>query len=368
MSNYITATRFNDLQVGGKLDQKRYPELGAVNAAYASTASVDYISPSVIQNLASISAQRQILVPTFINGTIVVGDTPGYNNIPSNLLESDTFTLQAYNIFSGFRHYESTYDNNVMDSQDAIDTKMKRVTYEMAKVKEQIIISILESNKTQVLDFTEQVSATTGDYSFSGTTGDSATTDILAIKRAVQNETMFYTLEALAEANEIMGAGRVITNRAGLVRQKVEALKYGAGNEQNLEALGFYGADRMHQSSQISAGSDMFNGFYLKDGAVGLYSNFPYEFRNGKVLNERKWTVSDVELPFLRSRCNIYTREGVTNSTALVGTHNNELDSNTIMSTFTEMAIWDRFYVATTPNKEIATRSNDIFKIKGTVA
>ncbi len=362
MSNYITATRFNDLQVGGKLDQKRYPELGAVNASYASTASVDYISPSVIENLASISAQRQVQIPTFINGTIVVGDAPGYNNIPSNLLESDTFTVQAYNIFSGFRHYESTYDNNVMDSQDAIDTKMKRVTYEMAKVKEQIIINILETKKTQVLDFTEQVSATTGDYSFS------TSTDILTIKRAVQNETMFYTLEALAEANEIMGAGRVITNRAGLVRQKVEALKYGAGNEQNLEALGFYGADRMHQSSQISALTDMFNGFYLKDGAIGLYSNFPYEFRNGKVLNDRKWTISDVELPFLKSRCNIYTREGVTDSSALVGTHNSNLDSNTIMSTFSEMAIWDRFYVATTPNKESATRSNDIFKIKGTVA
>ena len=362
MSNYITVTRFNDLQVGGKLDQKRYPELGAVNAAYASTPSVDYISPSVQESLKTISSQRLIEIPTFINGPVVVGDTPGYNNIPSNLLESDTFGLVAYNIFSGFRHYPSTYDNNVMDSQDAIDTKMKRVTYEMAKIKESIIIGVLESNKTQVLDFTEQVSPNTGDYNFN------ATSDVLEIKRAVQNETMFYTLEALAEANEIMGAGRVITNRAGLVRQKAEAIKYGAGNEKNLDALGFYDIDRMHQSSQISAGIDMFNGFYLKDGAIGLYSNFPYEFRNGKKLNDREWTISDVELPFLKSRCNVYTREGVTDSSALVGTHNNELDSNTIMSTFSEMAIWDRFYIATTPNKEIGTRSNDIFKIRGLVA
>lgn len=362
MSNYITVTRFNDLQVDGKLDQKRYPELGAVNAAYASTPSVDYISPSVQESLKTISSQRKIEIPTFINGPVVVGDTPGYNNIPSNLLESSTFELTAYNIFSGFRHYPSTYDNNVMDSQDAIDTKMKRVTYEMAKIKESIIISVLETNKTQVLDFTEQVSPNTGDYSFS--TG----TDVLTIKRAVQDETMFYTLEALAEANEIIGAGRVITNRAGLVRQKAEAIKYGAGNEKNLQALGFYGVDRMHQSSQISAETDMFNGFYLKDGAIGLYSNFPYEFRNGKTLNDRKWTVSDVELPFLKSRCNVYTREGVTDSSALVGVHNSELDSNTIMSTFSEMAIWDRFYIATTPNDEIGTRSNDIFKIKGTVA
>jgi hypothetical protein len=360
--SYINATRWNDLQVGGNLDQKRYPELGAVNAAYASTPSVDYISPSVQENLSKISSQRKIQIPTFLDGTVVVNQTPGYNNIPSNLLESKNFTISAYDIFSGFRHYESTFDNNQVDSQDAIDVKMKRVAYEMAKVKEQIIISVLEQNKSQVINFTEQVSPSTGDYSFN------SGTDILTMKRAVQDETMFYTLEALAEANEIMGSGRVITNRGGLVRQKVEALKYGAGNDQNLQSLGFYGADQMHQSSQISAGSDMLNGYYLKDGAIGLYSNFPYEFRNGKELSDRKWTVSDMELPFLKSRCNIYTNEGATDSSALVGLNNGNLDSNTIMSTFSEMAIWDRFYVVTTPNEDIATRSNDIFKIKGTVA
>jgi hypothetical protein len=360
--SYINATRWNDIQVGGALDQKRYPELGAVNAAYASTPFVDYISPTVQQNLSEISAQRKIQIPTFLDGAVVVNQTPGYNNIPSNLLESKNFTVVAYDIFSGFRHYESTFENNQVDSQDAIDIKMKRVAYEMAKVKEQIIISVLETQKSQVINFTEQVSAATGDYLFN------PATDLLTLKRAVQDETMFYTLEALAEANEITGAGRVISNRGGLVRQKVQALKYGAGNEQNLEALGFYGADRMHQSSQISAGTDMFNGFYLKDGAIGLYSNFPYEFRKGKELSDQKWTVSDVELPFLLSRCNIYTNEAATDSSALVGLKNGNLDSNTIMSTFSEMAVWDRFYVVTTPNEALATRSNDVFKIKGTVA
>lgn len=361
--SYIDATRWNDLQVGGNLDQKRYPELGAVDAAYASTPAVDYISPSVKETLATISSHRDVLIPTFLDGEVVVNTTPGFANIPSNLLETKEFTVVAYDLFSGFRHYKSTYANNVADQQDAIDIKMKRVAYEMAKKKEELIISILENQKSQVINFTEQVSPASGDYSFS------TSTDILSMKRAVQDETMFYTLEALAEANEIMGGGRVVTNRAGLVRQKAEALKYGAGNEKNLQALGFYGADRMHQSSNISAGSDMFNGYYLKDGAIGLFSNFPYDFRNGTTLKDgREWSISDVELPFLKSRCNIYTNEGATDASALVGLNKGRLDTNTIMTTFSEMAIWDRFYVVTTPNEYITERSNDIFKIKGLVS
>lgn len=357
--SYINATRWNDLQVGGNLDQKRYPELGLVDAAYASTPSVDYISPSVQENLARISAQRQVQIPTFLDGTVVVNQTPGYNNIPSNLLETKNFTVVAYDIFSGFRHYESTFDNNQVDSEDAISIKMKRVAYEMAKVKETIIAGVLESRKSKVITGTTQVSGSVGDYSF-----DSGT-DILSIKRAVQDETMFLTLENLAEINEIVGAGRVVTNRGGLVRQKIEALKYGNNNDKNLQALGFYTVDRMHQTSQISAGSDMFNGYYLKDGAIGIYSNFPYDFRNNKTLADQSWTVSDLELPFLKSRCNIYTNEAATDSSSLVKLNNGLVDSNTIMSTFSEMAVWDRFYIVTTPNEDIATRSNDIFKIKG---
>lgn len=360
--SYINATRWNDLQVGGNIDQKRYPELGAVNAAYASTPSVDYISPSVKTELATISAQRDILIPTFLDGDVVVNQTPGFANIPSNLLETKNFSVVAYDIFSGFRHYKSTFANNQVDSQDAIDIKMKRVAYEMAKVKEGIIISALEGQKTQVLDFTTQVSPTPLDYDFDGTL------DILNIKRAVQDETMFYTLEALAEANEIMGSGRVITNRGGLVRQMVQAIKYGAGNDKNLEAMGMYDVSRMHQSSNISAGSDMFNGYYLKDGAIGLYSNFPYDFRNGTEIAGKKWSISDVELPFLKSRCNIYTTEGATDATALVGLKNGNIDTNALMTTFSEMAVWDRFYIVTTPNEGLATRSNDVFKIKGLTA
>jgi hypothetical protein len=228
----------------------------------------------------------------------------------------------------------------------------------MARKQEEILASILELRKTQLLNYTSQVSHD-GNISFN------TVTDTLEIDLNAQKSTMFFALEHLMEANDLGGAYRVVTSRAGLVRQRAEILKYGAGNEKNIANLGIYPLDRLHESSGISAGSDIFNGYLLRDGAIGVISNHPYDFVNGTVKGEKRWSVSDVEMPFSKMRSNIFVNSEATDATSLINPVNGISDSNLRMTHFEEMAIWNRFYVVYRYNSDLATRPNDIVKIKG---
>lgn len=353
---YLDVTDLNDLQAINATNEKRKPALGIVDAVKDSTASTgEFISPSSREALRSASSLRNVKIPVLKDQSVSVVTTPGFNFIPSNLPESAEYSFTAVDVFSGFRHYPAQHDNNVMDSEWVKKEVMNNVLYAMGNTIEGILSTTMESRKTQLLNFTEQVSATSGDYAFD------STPDILKIKKAAQEETMFFSLEKLMEANELGGNYRIVTNRAGLARQKAEALKYGAGNEKNLQALGFFGADRMYESGNIST-SAKFDGYFLRDGSIGIIENHPYDFRAGTQFAGKQWSVSDVELPWTRMRANVYVNNEATEATSLVGAGT---DSNMIMTHFSEMAIWHRFHIVHRYNSDLSTRANDIVKIQG---
>lgn len=357
--SYINATLWNDLQVSNATNEKRFSELGIIDAVKASTKAVDYVSPSAIEALRKTSSLRAVKIPVIKDQTVIVNTTPGFTFIPSNLPETDVYNFIAYDVFSGFRHYPAAHDNNQVDSDFQRMAVMNNVAYAMGNTIEGILATQLEARKTQNLDHTVQVSPTAGDYSFS------TSTDLLTIKRAAQKDTTFYNLEALMDANELPGRYRIVTNRGGMAIPRGEMLKYGAGNEKNLKALGFFEADRLHESGNIDPSSEIFKGFLIRDGAIGVFENFPFDFRNGTEIGGKKWSISDVELPHVKMRANIYTNSEATDADALITSGS---DSNLIMSHFEEMAVWVRFYVVYRYNSDIANRVNDIVKLTGSTA
>jgi hypothetical protein len=353
--SFLNGTLLNDLQSDQATNEKRFSELGVINAVLASTPSANYIPPSIKASLASMSSLRNAEIPVIKDQTVTVVTTPGFEYIPSNLPESDKYFFQPFDVFSGMRHYPSANANNMLDSEFQSREVLKNVCYEMGNKIEEILLTNLSSRKTQLLNETEQVSAATNDYQFDGSG------DILKIKKAAQEESMFYSLEALMAANEVAGDYRIVTNRAGLVRQKMEQLKYGAGNDKNLDALGFFGADRIHESGNLTT-SAKFDGYLLRDGSIGAVENFPEDFRAGTEFAGKKWSVSDLPLPYAGMRANIFTDKNATDATSLISSGT---DSNMIMTHFEEMAIWVRFYVVYRYNSDLSTRVNDIVKIQG---
>jgi hypothetical protein len=353
---YINATLWNDIQVTDATNEKRFSQLGIIDAVKDSTAFVDYIPPSAIEAMSMASSLRDVQIPVLKDQTVTVVTTPGFQYIPANLPESDQYTFQAYDVFSGFRHYPATYANNSVDSDWARMNVMKNVAYAIGNRIETILSTVIETRKTQQLGYTTQVSQGDGTYSFS------TSTDTLTISKAAQKETMFFYMEELMRANEVGGGYRFVGNRGAFATQRAEYLKYGVGQSKDLQALSVFPLDRLYESGNISAGSDVFSGYALRDGSMGIYENFPYDFRNGTEIAGKKWTITDMELPFCRLRANIYTNSEATDATALISSGT---DSNAIMTHFEEMAIWVRFYVVYRYNSDIANRVNDIVKIVG---
>jgi hypothetical protein len=355
--SYINATLLNDLQGSNVTNDKRFSQLGYVDLVADSTPAVDYILPSQIAAMNTMSSLRNQKIPVIKDQTVSVGTTPGFNYIPANLEESDQYSFVAYDVFSGFRHYPSTYASNMIDEKAAVEIKTKNVCYAMGQSIETILSTIMEARKSQQLGSTTQLSQGDGTFSFS------TSTDTLTVNKAAQKETMFFNLTALMAANELPGDYRIVTNRAGLAVQKAEQLKYSVANEKNLAALGMFPLDHMYESANVSAGSDVFTGFLVRDGAIGLVENFPYDFVNGTEIAGKKWSISDVEMPFTRMRVNVYVNREATDATALI---TSGTDSNSIMSHFEEIAFWARFYVVYRYNGDLANRANDIVKIVGT--
>jgi hypothetical protein len=353
---YLDATDWNDIQDTNATNEKRFSQLGIIDAVKDSTPFVDYVSPSAKEKLRSTSSLRDIQIPVIKDQTVSVVTTPGFSFIPDNLPESAQYTFTAVDVFSGFRHYPGQFDNNVMDEEFTKRQVMKNVAYAMGNTAETLLTTTLDSRRSQLLNFTTQVSQADGTYTFN------AGTDTLDINKAAQSETMFSNLEELMAANELGGNYRFVTNRAGLAFQKQKHLMFGAGNSENLQALGFVSDDRAYESGNIAAGSDIFNGYMLRDGAIGVFENFPFDFRNGTEFGGMQWSITDVELPFTRMRANIYVNNEATDATALVGAGT---DSNMIMTHFQEMAIWNRFYIVYRYNSDLTTRANDIVRIKG---
>lgn len=357
---FLDATLWNDLQASDAVNEKYFTPKGLLDATKDSTAFIDYLPPTARERLATISSQRLYQFPAIKDQQVTVVTTPGFANIPSNLPESANYNYVAYDVFSGFRHYPAIHENNQIDSDWQREQVMINVAHQMADNVETILAARFEERKTQVLNFTTQVSQGPGTYTFN------TTEDELRVSKAAQTETMFFYLNELMGSNDVGGNYRLVSSRAGLAVQKAEARKYGPDNQQNLQALGFLPDDRIYQTNTISASTDVFNGWFFRDGGMGIYENFPFDFRNGTEIGGRRWRISDVELPFLRMRCNIYTNTQATDATALVSSSvNTTPDSNLIMTHFEEMAIWCRFYVAYRYNSSLSTRVNDVVKIKG---
>ena len=297
----LDVTDLLDLQSTNASNFKRFSQLGILDMVKDSTQFVDYLLPSDKAKFAELSSLRDNQIPVIKDQTVTVVTTPGFPFIPSNLPESDQYTFTAVDVFSGFRHYTSQYANNAVDEAQVKAMVMSNVLFEMGNTIETLLAVELEARKSQIMtDGLVQISQGSGSGAFT------FATSTLSVNKAAQQNTMFTNLEELMRANKLGGRYNIATNPAGLAVQKTEIAKYGAGNDKNLEALGMWDSSRLYESHNIAAGSDVFNGWMIKDGAMGVYENYPADFRAGTSFAGKTWSISDTSLPFTRMRANIF--------------------------------------------------------------
>ncbi len=349
----------DDLQVKAATNEKLLANYGMIDLAKDSGKSIDYIPPSVMDELSRMSGARDAVLPALVDQTVTVGTTPGFANIPTNLATSAVYNFTAVDVFSGFRIYPSQFENSTLDAAWYRDQVLMNVLQAMAVSIDDLIEVQLEARKTQTLSHLVQISQGNGTFTFN------AGTDTLEISKAAVLEVMYWNLVNLMQANQLPGQYRLVTSPAGLVSSITEAREAGPANASNLlwnQAV--IPADRLYSSNQLAAGSDIFNGFFVRDGDIGLIENYPADFRAGTVLDGKKWSVSNVELPFTRMRANIFINSEATDATSIV-TPGDNTNTDLIMTTWEEMAIWHRFYIPFRYNSAIASRVNGIVKVSG---
>ena len=353
---YLDSTVLNDFQARNATNEKFVANYGMLNLAKDSTSSVDYIAPSVKEMMKNMSGSRNAKIPVIKDQQVTVTTTPGFSNIPINLGETDEYAFTAIDIFSGFRVYPASFENNAVDAQFYTDTVMSNVLQGMAEKIDEAVGNVLEARKTQVLNYVTQISQNDGTYTFN--TG----TDTLEVSKAAQKDTMFYQLTQLMSANQLGGNYKIVTSPAGLVVGDAEALKFRAGNEKQIDwAQGGIPVGNRYISDQITTNQN-FDGFLVRDGDVGIFENYPWDFRQNTSFGGKEWSISDVELPFTKMRANVFVNKEATQANSIITP---STDTNLIMTHFEEMAIWHRFFIVHRYNSDLTTRQNGVVKIQG---
>ncbi len=139
----LDASQWNDIQESGSENEKRFAELGLVDSFKASTPFIDYVSASAREALRTTSSLRATEIPIIKDQQVTVVQTPGFEFIPSNVEESDVYSFNAVDVFSGFRHFPATYANNMIDEQGALEAKMKNIAYQSAITIESLLSATL---------------------------------------------------------------------------------------------------------------------------------------------------------------------------------------------------------------------------------
>jgi hypothetical protein len=350
----VVLADYQDLTAQSETRKTKY---GQLDLAIDSTAGVDYIPPSVIQKLSTASGQQAYKIPILKDTAATATIVPGFANIPINLGLADSYYFTAYDVFSGFRLFPSSFAGSQVDAKSYINDRMTKVTQAMAASAEGIINIVLEARKTQLLAGTLQISQGDGTFNFD------IASNVLQISKSAVKDTMFANLNGLMIANKLEGDYRIVTNANGLTAAITNALKYGMNNQKNIIQFEPAIPSAMrYESHAIDPGSDIFNGYLVRDGGIGIYENYLWDFANGTQFGGKTWSVSDVPLQNIRMRVNVFRNTEATDATSLFAAGTNK---NVLMTTFEEIAFWSRFYVVYRYNSDITTRANDIVKIQG---
>ena len=352
----------DDLQAKGNLfNQKIGGRYGALNVVKDGGQFVQFLPPSVREELSTISGARSINIPVLLDQAVTVTTTPGFN-IPVNLGETQEFSYTAVDIFSGMRLYPAAFKNNVADIEDYRSNVLDNILKEMAIHADNACLQVMSDRASHNLtDFDILDGSATGSATVN-------TANVITLNAAAQTDVMFRNFAEIITANELddMPYG-IVTNPGGLALSEAIAAKNGSNQAIDLEqAQGLMSPDRRYKSNQLTAAGRM-AGYLVRDGDLGIVENFPYDYVQGTELGgTKKWSVSNTELPHLRMRANIYTNAEATDATALVTGGN---DSNLTMTTFEEMAIWARFYIIHKPMTTFdTTGKTGIIQIAGTTA
>lgn len=365
MANFIDATQQAKIQFRNFQENNQVERYGFLEAAVQSTgvARVNgLITPEVEAQLSRLEKTAHE-IPARKEITLTTTDVESFD-FELNLGENETYTATRYTVATGFGISDRSFVENIDSRVPYLGQKFFEASKAIANKKDQIIRDLLNTRRTQVLNSADASLLDEGSETWNFNAG----TDELEVDQAAQQGNFYYKLDQLAKANFQDQPFILISNKLGLTNVTSNILKFGQANSSNLQSaqnIPFPAVESPNQT--IVGGTDRFVLHMLQLGGIGLVDNITYNYANrresygaeGKI----QWEVTNGMMPYINSAVPfLYRNTYGDNSGFSAGSTNLKVD---ILENWRFHHI---FYLIHTYNQDLATRPNNIIRVRGSLA
>lgn len=363
MTAFIDATQFAKIQFKKFQEDNQIEKYGFLDAAVQSTAVAKVnglITPEVEATLRSLEKTTHE-IPARKEQTLETTDVESFV-FPLNPGENENFTATKFTISTGFGISDRSFVENIDARTPYLGQKFFEASKAMANKKDQIIRDILNTRRTQVLDNAALLDEGSETWNFN--TG----TDELEVDQAAQQGNFYYKTDQLARSNFQEQPFVMITNKVGLTNVTSNIMSHGVGNDFNRQDPRNIPFPILESPNQtIVGGTDRFVAHLLQMGGIGLIDNITHNYANKResfgAEGRIQWGVTNGLMPYLNSAIPFLYRDSYgDNSSFSSGSTNLKVD---ILESWKFHHI---FYIITSYNQDLATRPNNIIRMRGSLA
>lgn len=332
----------------GALTDPTVTEHGAIQFAKAETSAASWFTETMkaeARNRRGRALKLPALKPEVITPTTVESF-----NIPMNLSDTEKITVTFSTFFTGFQLFPYTFQDSAITPEEYIANKLIEIDEGMATAFGDLIISLLETNKSQVWTGEGNYGAAS-DYNFN-TTPD----ELEVALNAQENGTVFSDLNAQFRDNLRGGTHRLLANPS-IAAMINRMQKHGDSNDINLLNT-LNGIPQTFIDDNLT-NTDRWTAFMTKIGSLAIQQNFRQESIKKEATSDGwKWGVLPSALPKLGFAPETLTRTFSADNTGLS-------DSGGAVSMGEEIGFIFRVATVSSYNEDLSTRQADKLKITG---
>ena len=364
MANFIDATQQAKIQFRKFQENNQVETYGFLDAGVQSTAVArvnGLITPEVEQQL-SVLEKTAHEFPARKEITLTTTNVESFQ-FELNLGENETFTATRHTIATGFGISDRAFVENIDAREPYLGQKFIEASKAIANAKDVIIRDLLNTRRTQVLNSADPSLLDEGSETWNFNTG----TDELEVDQAAQQGNFYYKLDQLAKNNFQDQPFMLIANKLGLTNVTSNILKFGQSNDQNLQSAQNIPFPAVTSPNQVIAGPDRFLAHMLQMGGIGLVDNITHNYAKrresygaeGKI----QWDVTNGIMPYIDSAVPFLYRTTYGDNTALSAG-----STNLAVDILENWRFHHTFYLISSYNQDLATRPNNVIRVRGSLA
>lgn len=215
-------------------------------------------------------------------------------------LTSKLMAVSFTDYYFGFLMYDAQFYNNNIDPRQYFNTQMRRWVLALLNEWDQDALTVLETNKTQVLG-----STLGGKYTLTG--------DVISGTNAFKDQ-IIGDINPLMRGNDFSGPFDIVGNPSLESHVRNNLLEKGANQDSNKTYQ--WNDKSWHFSNNVAdAALQAFTGFAVQSGSVGVLDQFLPDNVWSHKSNNHQWRIMDI--PGLGGKMGTYTYDGAVDASGL---------------------------------------------------